>query len=172
MIMQENLVSTIIPVFNRPMMLREAVDSVLKQTHPFIEVIIADDGSTDETPSVAKELTEAHPDVVVYTRHENAGPGPARELGRRIARGEFIQYLDSDDRLLPNKFTDQIAILRQHPDCDIAYGITRLVDPEGKILADPYKFHRLGISEQWRYQSGGAIQRGQVVLQNPICVLA
>ena len=105
----ENLVSTIIPVYNRPDMLRAAVESVLQQTHRPIEVIIADDGSTDETGEVAKELVEQHPEVVRYTRHENAGPGPARELGRQLARGEFIQYLDSDDRLLPNKFAIKSA---------------------------------------------------------------
>lgn len=136
----ENLVSTIIPVFNRPRMLQAAVESVLAQTFRPIEVIIADDGSTDRTPDVAAELVRAHEGVVFYTRHDNAGPGPARELGRRIARGEFIQYLDSDDRLLPNKFTDQVRALRDNPACDIAYGVTRLVDHSGQILADPFKW--------------------------------
>ncbi|MCS7469433.1 glycosyltransferase family 2 protein [Stieleria sp. ICT_E10.1] len=145
--MIENLVSTIIPVHNRPQMLRVAVKSVLAQTHRPIEVIIADDGSTDQTPAVARELVEQHPDIVRYIRHENAGPGPARELGRRIARGEFIQYLDSDDRLLPNKFADQIAAFRKRPDCLVAYGITRLVDRNGKVLADPFKWTSREIPE-------------------------
>lgn len=135
-----NLVSTIIPVFNRPQMLCDAVESVLAQTHRPIEIIIADDGSTDETPEVAARLVQEHPDVIRYVRHENAGPGPARELGRKIASGEFIQYLDSDDRLLPNKFTDQVAALRQAPECEIAYGVTRLVDASGNVLKDPFKW--------------------------------
>ncbi|MEO1617966.1 MAG: glycosyltransferase family A protein [Planctomycetota bacterium] len=136
----EGLVSTIIPVFNRPKMLRVAVQSVLQQTYDRVEVIIADDGSTDETPSVAAELVESHPGVVSYVRHENSGPGPSRELGRRQARGEYLQYLDSDDRLLSNKFTDQVSSLRQNPDCDIAYGVTRLVDASGDVLSDPFKW--------------------------------
>lgn len=135
-----NLVSTIIPVYNRPEMLRGAVDSVLKQTHRPIEIIIADDGSTDDTPRVAQELVGKYPDIVRYVRQENAGPGPARESGRKVARGEFLQYLDSDDRLLPNKFADQIAVLTAHPSCDVAYGITRLVDEAGNVLADPFKW--------------------------------
>lgn len=134
------LVSTIIPVFNRPEMLKAAVESVLAQSYRPVEVIIADDGSTDRTPDVAAELVRAHEEVVFYTRHDNAGPGPARELGRRMARGEFIQYLDSDDRLLPNKFTDQVQALRNRPECDIAYGVTRLIDQNGQVLADPFKW--------------------------------
>ncbi len=136
----ENLVSTIIPVHNRPAMLRTAVESVLAQTYRPIEVIIADDGSTDETPVVAKALVERYHEVIRYVRHENAGPGPARELGRKLANGEFIQYLDSDDRLLPNKFADQVAVLRRHPECDVAYGITRLVNQNGEVQADPFKW--------------------------------
>ena len=145
--MIHNLVSTIIPVFNRPQMLRVAVESVLAQTHRPIEIIIADDGSTDQTPEVAGVLVEQHPDIVRYIRHENAGPGPARELGRRLARGEFLQYLDSDDRLLPNKFSDQIAALRKHPECSVAYGITRLVNQNGDVLADPFKWTAREIPE-------------------------
>ncbi|MCA9140246.1 MAG: glycosyltransferase family 2 protein [Planctomycetales bacterium] len=136
----EGLVSTIIPVFNRPEMLVKAVTSVLEQTYRPIEVIIADDGSTDTTAEVAKQLVARHKGIVFYVRHENAGPGPARELGRKQARGEFLQYLDSDDRLLPNKFTDQVRVLRSHPECGIAYGITRLVTADGRILADPFKW--------------------------------
>lgn len=138
--MELNLVTTIIPVFNRPSMLVSAVQSVLAQDYRPIEIIIADDGSTDATPSIAKQLVDKNPDLIRYVRIDNSGPGPAREAGRLIARGEFIQYLDSDDRLLPNKFTDQVRLLREHLEVDIAYGKTRLVDENGKILADPFKW--------------------------------
>ena len=135
------LVSTIIPVYNRAEMVRQAVQTVLDQTYRPIEIILAEDGSTDETPAVCRELRQQHDGIILYIRHENAGPGPARELGRTIARGEFIQYLDSDDRLLPNKFTDQVATLDQHPESDVAYGISRLIDSSsGDILADPFKW--------------------------------
>jgi len=133
-------VSTIIPVYNRPERLCEAVESVLAQTYRPIEILIADDGSTDSTPQVARGLTKKYEGVISYHRHDNAGPGPARELGRIHARGEFIQYLDSDDRLLPNKFEDQVEALRNAPEADIAYGMTRLVDDSGKVLAEPFKW--------------------------------
>jgi GT2 family glycosyltransferase len=134
------LVSTIIPVHNRPDLLVSAVESALQQTHRPIEVIIVDDGSTDATPAVASKLVANHPENIIYIRQENRGAGPAREAGRLAARGEFIQYLDSDDRLLPNKFKDQITALREHPECDIAYGRTRLVDANGKTLVEPFKW--------------------------------
>ncbi|MCA9079628.1 MAG: glycosyltransferase family 2 protein [Planctomycetaceae bacterium] len=137
------LVSAVIPVFNRPEMLQRAVQSVLNQTYQPVEVLIADDGSTDETPQVARSLERDHPGVVFYHPSPHAagcGPGPMRELGRQRARGEFVQYLDSDDLLMPNKFTDQVNTLRHHPECDIAYGITRLVDEAGSVLADPFKW--------------------------------
>jgi glycosyltransferase involved in cell wall biosynthesis len=65
-----------------------------------------------------------YPDIVKVLRQENAGPGVAREAGRLAARGEFIQYLDSDDLLLPGKFSVQVAALRARAECDVAYGIS------------------------------------------------
>jgi glycosyltransferase involved in cell wall biosynthesis len=120
----DGLVSTIIPVHNRPALLREAVASVLAQTYRPIEIIVVDDGSTDETGPEAKALAKAHPEVRAIHR-ENGGPGAARETGRLAARGEFIQYLDSDDVLLPRKFELQVTGLRQCIDCAVSYGKTR-----------------------------------------------
>jgi glycosyltransferase involved in cell wall biosynthesis len=121
----ENLVSTIIPVYNRAAMLRDAVACVLGQTYRPIEIIIVDDGSTDDTQQVCRELADANPGVVFVVRQANAGPGAAREAGRLQARGEFLQYLDSDDRLEPRKFERQVAALREHPECGVAYCKTR-----------------------------------------------
>ena len=120
----EDLVSTIIPVHNRPSLLREAVVSVLAQTYRPIEIIIVDDGSTDETVREADALAEAHSEVRAIHR-QNGGPGAARETGRLAARGEFIQYLDSDDLLVPIKFELQVAGLRRSSDCAASYGKTR-----------------------------------------------
>lgn len=136
----EHLVSTIIPVFNRPGMLRSAVESVLAQTYRPIEIVISDDGSTDGTPDVAKEFARNFPDEVRYIRNGNQGAGMAREAGRLFARGEFIQYLDSDDLLMPRKFEVQVEALKTHPECGVAYGKTRLVEMGGKVLADPFKW--------------------------------
>jgi hypothetical protein len=135
-----NLVSVIIPVFNRPAQLREALESVLVQDHPSLEVIIVDDGSTDhETLSTARALAAAHPNTVLVASIPNGGPGVAREHGRTLARGEFLQYLDSDDVLLPGKLSAQVKALRDAAQADVAYGITYLRDIHGRLLAQPHK---------------------------------
>jgi glycosyltransferase involved in cell wall biosynthesis len=131
--MEHDLVTTILPVFNRPQMLRRAVESVLAQTWRPVEVIVVDDGSTDDTGATADELAAAHPEIrVIHQR--NQGVGRARETGRLAARGEFIQHLDSDDLLLPRKFELQVAALRDHPECDVSYGWTRGRRPDGSEI--------------------------------------
>jgi glycosyltransferase involved in cell wall biosynthesis len=136
--MTEGLVSTIIPVFNRSTLLKEAVSSALEQSYRKVDVIIVDDGSTDDTPQVIGSLCESDARVR-SVRRENGGPGLARETGRQAARGEFIQYLDSDDLLLPRKFEIQVAALRADPAAGIAYGITRYRDAAGNEIACTWK---------------------------------
>jgi len=133
------LVSTIIPVFNRAGMFREAVESVLAQTYRPIEIIVVDDGSTDETAITCDELARLHPEAIRAIHQTNRGPGLAREAGRRAANGEFIQYLDSDDRLLPTKFEVQVAALRKHPECGVAYCWTRYTREDGRSEPEPWK---------------------------------
>jgi glycosyltransferase involved in cell wall biosynthesis len=137
-LMEPGLVSIIVPVFNRAALLREAVASALGQTYRPIEVIIVDDASTDDTPRAIDELVARHPEIRP-TRRENGGPGQARESGRQLARGEFIQYLDSDDLLLPRKLELQVAALRAQPECGVAYGITRYRDAAGSEIACTWK---------------------------------
>ena len=133
LLVQADMVSTVIPVFNRPDMIRDAVQSVLAQTHRPIEIIIVDDGSTDNTPTVLKQLSEQHEEVRVFTQ-KNAGPGVAREHGRLNVRGEFIQYLDSDDVLLPVKFAQQVAALKSQPQASAAYGKTEVIEFDAKPI--------------------------------------
>ena len=133
------LVSVVVPVYNRPRLLREACESVFAQSYEQWELLILDDGSTDDTPEVIAELRGRHPDRVVAVRLENGGPAAAREAGRRRASGEFVQYLDSDDLLAPTKFEDQVQALSDCAEADIAYGITELVDDEGAVLESPHR---------------------------------
>ena len=132
------LVTTIIPVHNRAALLRAAVASVVAQTYRPMEIVIVDDGSTDDTAAAADALAREHSEVRVI-HQPNGGPGRAREAGRRAARGELIQYLDSDDLLLPRKFELQAAALRTHPQCGASYGWTRLRFPDGTAAAAPWK---------------------------------
>jgi hypothetical protein len=137
---KDGMVSTVIPVYNRAVFLREAVESVIRQTYRPIEVIIVDDGSTDDTPELIQALAVEYPETVRLVRKSNEGVGLARESGRQVARGEYIQYLDSDDRLLPQKFEIETAALVRRPECGAAYSITRLIDEQGNVLKEPFRW--------------------------------
>jgi glycosyltransferase involved in cell wall biosynthesis len=126
--MIRNRVSVIIPVFNRGKCLREAVMSVLLQTHKEVEIIIIDDGSTDNTLLVAQELAAKWPQTITVFWQKNSGPGSAREMGTVKSSGEFIQYLDSDDILMSHKLESQVQALRDNSECGISYGISYQAD--------------------------------------------
>jgi len=136
--MIQGMVSTVIPVFNRSAMLREAVRSVLNQSWPKLEVLIVDDGSTDDTPAVAAEIAQASNGVVKVLTQANTGVGGARRAGAAAASGEFVQFLDSDDLLLPDKFSIQIAALNADPEAGISYGMTR-TNEFGRMSLNPVK---------------------------------
>ena len=136
-----DLASIIIPVYNRAAMLREAVASALAQTHRPIEILIVDDGSTDDTPQVAAQLATQHAEIRVFTQ-ANAGPGAARETARQAMRGRFVQLLDSDDLIDPRKLELQIAALGANPDCGVATCKARLVHEDGSV--DPKPSRRTG----------------------------
>ena len=131
--MIQGLVSVIIPVHDRSGMLVEAVESVLRQSYANWEVVIVDDGSTDDTPSTIRELEEAHRGRIRSVRQQNAGPGSAREAGRRASRGEYLQFLDSDDLLLPGKLEIQVASLSGRTRNSVSYGPTRSQTADGRI---------------------------------------
>ena len=134
-----NLVTTIIPVFNRAGLLRESIESVLAQTHDQIEIVIVDDGSTDDTANVADDFARNYPSKITVIHQSNTGPGLAREAGRLRAQGEFIQYLDSDDVLLAQKFKLQVAGLNAHPECGVSYGKTRYRHGDARVEESPWK---------------------------------
>lgn len=136
--MREGLVSIIIPVYNRAALLADAVQSALSQTYRPIEIIIVDDGSTDDTPSFIESLVASHSEITALSQ-PNGGPGVARETGRGAASGEFIQYLDSDDLLLPEKLELQVGALRARPDAGVAYGRTRYLGPDGSEIKCTWK---------------------------------
>lgn len=94
------LVSIIMPAYNAADFIDEALQSCLMQTHPRCEIIVIDDGSTDSTPHIVQQKYAGR---AIYLRQENAGPAAARNRGIEMARGEFIQFCDADDILLPEK---------------------------------------------------------------------
>lgn len=119
------VVSTIIPVRNRAALVGEAVSSVLAQTYRPIEVVVVDDGSTDDTRAAIAALAGAYPAEVTALFREHEGIAQARNAGLEVASGEFIQFLDSDDLLMPGKFAAQVTSLAARPDGGVSYGLTR-----------------------------------------------
>ncbi len=111
----EDLVSVIIPTYNRAHLLPTTLDSVWQQTYRPIEVIVVDDGSTDETAAVVDQWKTKHEGRDFETHllsQENSGAPAARNRGLIASTGEFIQYLDSDDVLHPLKLETQVASIR------------------------------------------------------------
>jgi GT2 family glycosyltransferase len=131
------LVSVIIPTFNRAYCLRRAIDSALNQTHHNVEVIVVDDGSTDETPDVVRTdySTESR---VRYVPQANAGVSAARNHGFALATGEFISLLDSDDEWYPWKLAVQLACLRFVPDAGMVWTDMDAVAPNGTVIEPKY----------------------------------
>lgn len=105
------LVSVIIPSHNRAWILKEAIDSVFDQRFRDFELIVVDDGSTDNTP----ELLAAYPNLRV-ARQGHSGVSAARNRGISLARGRYVAFLDSDDLWLPEKLSTQIAFFQRRPD--------------------------------------------------------
>jgi glycosyltransferase involved in cell wall biosynthesis len=99
-------VSVVIPVFNRPAAVRRAIDSVLAQTCQEFEVIVVDDGSTDDTPAAV--LAVSDPRITLMRHAENRGGSAARNTGIRASNGSFVAFLDSDDEWLPTKLERQL----------------------------------------------------------------
>lgn len=108
------LVSAVIPAYNYGVFILDAVESVLAQTYGNIEIIVVDDGSTDNTRELLKPYSEAG--KLRYMYQENAGNASARNLGITSAAGEFIAFLDADDIWIENKIERQMAFLNAHPE--------------------------------------------------------
>jgi glycosyltransferase involved in cell wall biosynthesis len=123
----EPLVTVIIGAYNAARYLGEAIDSVLAQTHPRIELIVVDDGSTDGTGAVA----EAYGPPVRCIRQENGGMAAARNRAVPEARGSYLAFLDADDRFPPDKLRQQLAVFEAQPDLDVVYGhVTEFLSPD------------------------------------------
>ena len=107
------MVSVIIPAYNRSHLVTRAIQSVLNQTYKDFEVIVVDDGSTDDTKEA---IANFHNEKIRYLRHEkNKGGSAARNTGIKAARGEYIAFLDSDDEWVPEKLEKQIQKIKQSP---------------------------------------------------------
>ncbi|MDH5662081.1 MAG: glycosyltransferase [Elusimicrobiota bacterium] len=132
-------VSIITPVYNREIYLEEAISSVLNQSYSNFELIIVDDGSTDNSLNVAREFARQDKRIIVVALEENRGFARARNEGLRRARGEFITCMDSDDIMLPDAIKVRVEFLNSHPEIDLVFGkIHKVIDKEGNPIENAF----------------------------------
>src|SRR5580658_3527192 len=125
------MISVIIPTYNVAGFVREAVDSALSQTLRDTEVIVVDDGSTDGSADALRDLDDPRLRVI---RENHAGSAAARNAGLRLASGELVAFLDADDRWAPQNLERQSAFLESHPEVDMTFSYSLVVDEEGRSL--------------------------------------
>ncbi len=121
------LISVIIPCYNHGHYLQDAFDSIYSQNYTYIEIIVVDDGSTDNT----KEATEKNKDVI-YIYQTNKGLSAARNTGIKNSKGELLIFLDADDWLLPNAIITNLNFLKAHPESAFVSGGYKLVFADAK----------------------------------------
>jgi glycosyltransferase involved in cell wall biosynthesis len=124
-------VSIIIATYNRSSLLKECLESLLAQTYRDVELIVVDDGSTDDTQATVTQIAQKHNNVRYYPRPHHGAPA-TRNFGLTKATGEFIGFFDSDDLWPPNYIETMVKSLQANPDFDVAYSQIMLLD-DGKI---------------------------------------
>ena len=122
--------SVIIPTYNRAAQVRDAIDSVVRQTYKSLEVIVVDDGSSDNTRSIVASLTDKR---VRYFYQQNAGVSAARNTGANAANGKYLLFLDSDDKFTVG-YLEKLSIEITKAPCVIGFGYAKYIDLNGKEI--------------------------------------
>lgn len=129
-------VSVVIPCYNQGRFLAEALQSVFAQTHAQLEIVVVDDGSSDATASIAASFGQR----IRFLQQPHKGPSAARNLALASCTGAYLQFLDADDMIEPDKIRAQVAFLEARPDIGIVYSDVRYfssADPDERALG-PY----------------------------------
>lgn len=119
------MVSIIMPVYNGEKYIKEAIESIINQTYSNWELLIVDDGSTDNTASIIKEFNDSR---IKYMYQKNQGPSAARNKGLDLAEGNYIAFIDADDMYVNEKLEKQVAYLEENSDVDIVYNDIKVID--------------------------------------------
>jgi glycosyltransferase involved in cell wall biosynthesis len=127
------LVSVVIACYNGERYLQETIESALAQSHPRVEVIVVDDGSTDGSSKIAQKFP------VRYIHQENSGLTESRNLGTRVSRGDYVVFLDADDRLRPEALETGLRVIAERPECAMTVGDHLFISSDGSHLSDSRK---------------------------------
>ena len=164
--MNNPLISVIIPAYNADKLITKTLDSILAQTYRPLEIIVVDDGSTDETAKVVKnyennklvnkvdtnhKITQINRAGIglVYIRQENRGPSKARNTGIKAAKGEYIAFLDADDCWSHDKLEKQIGLFKKEPNLDIIFTDTKITRRENHEIEEFFVFKKKGLDKNF-----------------------
>lgn len=139
-IVKDPLISVVLPVFNGAPYLVDAIESVRAQSYKPIELIVVNDGSTDNTAEIATNFHD-----IRYSYQSNKGFASARNAGLKIARGDFIAFIDSDDIWLPDKLKSQMSFLSKH--ADVGYVISWIRNFSDHATEGCNENHRIPLPE-------------------------
>lgn len=158
-------VSILIPCYNAEQWIKQAIESALNQTYPHKEVIVINDGSTDDS----LEIIQSFGDKIHWETGINKGGNAARNRLLELSSGEWLQYLDADDYLLPNKVAQQIQYLEENPDTDIVYSPSILQhhteEITQEILSIPQPHDPWVLLARWYLpQTGSPLWRKQAII--------
>lgn len=159
-------VAVIIPTFNHARFLGEAITSVLAQTRPADQIIVVDDGSTDDPGSILKQF----PDVKLVRRN-NGGPSAARNTGLRICTADYVAFLDADDRLLPTALESELACISARSEYAFVYGGHRYISEGGEPIG-PDCFKPIEGGPHLALLHANQIIMHATVLYRRLCLLA
>jgi len=138
---KDPLVTVIIPTFDRRGWIGECLDSVLGQTYPNVEIIVVDDCSTDGTAEWLRS-EEKYSSVVVHEQETNGGASVARNTAIKMAKGDLIVFIDSDDMLMPEHIETAVKHFEQYPDLGLFCCDSTMIDADGKIILDGKTWHQ------------------------------
>ena len=155
-------ISAVVPTYNRRVALLRAIESLDRQTLPVNEIVVVDDGSTDDTVVAVSSLPRSGRAPLKIRRQSNAGPAAARNAGVAAATAMYIAFLDDDDRWLPDKLRRQIEILHAEPDLALLGCATNTLAYPGGCRVVPISLRHL-LLRNW-FLTPGVIVRRDVLL--------
>ncbi len=146
-------VSVIIPTFNRAHIICDSIDSILRQTYKDFEIVVVDDGSTDDT----EHVLAAYGDKIQYIKVSHVGSSEARNIALRQVDGEYVAFLDSDDLWYPEKLEKQMALIESDSRIGIVHSFSEIIDNQGSTLdketGERLNFHYSALKRGYHYSA-------------------
>lgn len=155
--------SVVIATYNCAKYICEAINSVLKQTFKDYEIIVIDDGSTDDTKEVLNDYINKK--LITYIYQQHSGVSKARNLGINSASGEYILFLDADDILMPNVLENEVLYLDKHKDICLISGQFQIINESG-ALREKTEIRKTGIVNWWLIPENQIILSGLLLRRN------